>query len=97
MSDTNVPLSTYGRAETLLYDGVLPVTERFGELTVPLRLFTSRNDHVVPPSDSEHLAANVAGPVEHTWLERSFHVATRDYDRDLVTAESVGFVERIAR
>lgn len=82
---------------SLLLDGIAPIERRFAEVTAPLRLFTSRQDHVVPPSDSEHLAATYGGEVDHTWLERSFHVATRDYDRDLVIAESVAFVERVAR
>jgi carboxylesterase len=81
---------------SLMYDGVVPITDRFGELTVPLRLFTSRNDHVVPPSDSEHLAAAYGGPVSHTWLERSFHVASRDLERELVIAGVVEFVEVVA-
>jgi carboxylesterase len=82
---------------SLLHDGIAPIERRFAELAAPLRLFTSRQDHVVPPADSEHLAATYGGAVDHTWLERSFHVATRDYERHLVTAESVAFVERVAR
>ena len=62
---------------------------------MPLRLFTSRQDHVVPTDDSTFLAATYGGPVEHTWLERSYHVATRDFDRDVVFAESVDFVRRV--
>lgn len=81
---------------SLVHDGIAKITDRFGELTMPLRLFTSRQDHVVEPADSEHLAASYGGPVEHSWLERSYHVATRDYDRDLVTAGSVAFIERVA-
>ncbi|HZI44955.1 MAG TPA: alpha/beta fold hydrolase [Ilumatobacter sp.] len=82
--------------KSLLLDGVAPIADRYGELSVPLRLFTSRNDHVVDPADSEYLAATYGGPVEHTWLERSYHVATRDYDRDLIVAESSAFVARVA-
>lgn len=82
---------------SLLVDGIAPIEQRYDELAMPLRLFTSRQDHVVPPADSEHLAAVYGGPVEHTWLERSFHVATRDYDRDLVTGETIAFVERVTR
>ena len=81
--------------KSLLRDGVAPIADQYGEITVPLRLFTSRNDHVVDPADSEYLAASYGGAVEHTWLERSFHVATRDYDRDLVVAESLAFVARV--
>jgi carboxylesterase len=81
--------------KSLVTDGVAPITDRFGELTMPLRLFTSRQDHVVDPGDSEHLAATHGGSVEHTWLERSYHVATLDHDRDLVVSESVAFVHRV--
>lgn len=86
-----------GPLRSLLHDGVAQVTDRFGELTMPLRLFTSRQDHVVTPSDSEHLVATYGGPLEHTWLERSYHVATLDHDRDVVLAGSVAFVERLVR
>lgn len=82
---------------SLLLEGVAPIEQRFGELTPPLRLFTSRQDHVVAPEDSEHLAATYGGPVEHTWLDRSYHVVTRDFDRHLVTTETISFVNRIAR
>jgi carboxylesterase len=83
--------------KSLFLDGVAPIADRYGEITVPLRLFTSRNDHVVDPADSEYLVAAYGGPVEHTWLERSYHVATRDYDRDLIVAESSAFVASVAR
>ena len=82
---------------SLLHDGLAPIERRFAELTAPLRLFTSRQDHVVPPADSEHLVATYGGDVDHSWLELSFHVATRDFERDVVIAESVAFVERVAR
>jgi carboxylesterase len=77
-------------------DGLAPMTGRYHELTMPLRLFTSRQDHVVDPAQSEHLAATYGGPVDHTWLERSYHVATQDYDSGLVVAESVAFMSRVA-
>lgn len=89
--DTSYAATPLAAARSFMVDGVVPISDRFGELTMPLRLFTSREDHVVPPDDSVHLAATYGGPVEHTWLERSFHVATRDYDRDLVIEGSVAF------
>ncbi len=81
---------------SLQHDGLAPMTHRFGELTMPLRLFTSRQDHVVDPTDSEHLAATYGGPVTHTWLERSYHVATQDYDRQLIVDETRAFVVAVA-
>jgi len=82
--------------KSLVDDGIVPIGGRFGELTMPLRLFTSRQDHVVDPNDSEHLATTYGGAGEHTWLERSYHVATLDHDRDHVVAESVAFVRKVA-
>lgn len=82
---------------SLVVDGVAPICDRFAELTVPLRLFSSRVDHVVDPGDGDHLADTWGGPVERTWLDRSFHVATRDFDRDVVEEGAVAFVREVTR
>lgn len=82
-----------------LIDAKSQIADRYGELVVPLLLFTSQDDHVVPPDQSEHLAATYgAGDgalVDHVWLERSYHVATQDYDRDLITKRMLEFVGRV--
>lgn len=94
--DLSYPDSPVAALASLLADGARPLQQRLGAGTAPLRLFTSRHDHVVEPADSEFLAATWGGPVEHTWLERGYHVATLDYDRDVVTAGVVEFVTRLA-
>ena len=65
------------------------------KITSPLLLMTSPQDHVVPPADSDVLAAAVTGPVERISLDRSYHVATIDYDRDLICRSSLDFVARV--
>jgi len=80
---------------SLVLDGLAPMTDRFGELQMPLLLITSRQDHVVEPANSEHLAASHGGAVEHVWLERSYHVATQDYDRDDINRLAGEFVARV--
>ncbi len=80
---------------SLVLDGLAPMTDRFGELQMPLLLITSRQDHVVEPANSEHLAASHGGAVEHVWLERSYHVATQDYDRDDIDRLAGEFVARV--
>lgn len=80
---------------SLMRDGLSPMTDRFGELTMPLLLITSRQDHVVEPANSEHLAATYGGDVEHVWLERSYHVATQDYDAADINRRAVEFVARV--
>jgi carboxylesterase len=72
-----------------------PKLGHWRELAMPLLLFTSRQDHVVDPAQSEHLAATYGGPVEHVWLERSYHVATNDYDRDVIVDGALAFAGRV--
>jgi carboxylesterase len=64
-------------------------------ITCPLLLFTSPQDHVVPPTDSDFLAGAVSGPVTRVTLDRSYHVATIDYDRDLIATRSMEFVAEV--
>ncbi len=80
---------------SLLEDGLAPMADRYGELKMPLLLYTSRQDHVVEPSQSEHLAGNYGGQVDHRWLDRSYHVATQDFDRDTIFAGTVEFIRRV--
>ena len=76
-------------------EGLAPMADRYGELAMPALVITSRQDHVVDPSDSEYLAASLGGDVEHVWLERSYHVATQDYDRDDIVDMVAAFVKRV--
>jgi hypothetical protein len=46
-----------------------------------------------PPA---HHARHVSGPARPVRLERSFHVATLDHDRDLILGETVTFVADVA-
>ncbi len=63
---------------------------------VPVLVFTSRQDHVVEPDNSTTVLAGVSSTdVEQVWLERSYHVATLDYDADLITERTVAFARRV--
>jgi carboxylesterase len=100
IADPDVQESSYDGAPlrallSFMNDGLAPMADRYGELQVPLLLITSRQDHVVEPAQSEHLAATYGGDVEHVWLERSYHVATQDYDRDDIIARTSAFVATV--
>jgi carboxylesterase len=71
------------------------VLAKLGEIRCPTLVITSRQDHVVPPVDSDEIAASVSGPVERLFLEKSFHVATLDYDRAEVEAAAVAFAGKV--
>ncbi|MGH9211281.1 MAG: alpha/beta hydrolase [Acidimicrobiales bacterium] len=78
-----------------LADATAELRATLGQVTCPTLLLTSPQDHVVPPANSDELAAGVAGPVERVSLDRSYHVATIDHDRDLIAAEAVAFAGRV--
>lgn len=80
---------------SLVQDGVTPMVDRYASSRVPMLLITSRNDHVVDPVQSDMLAEQWGGPVERILLDRSYHVATQDYDKDLIFDAAVAFAERV--
>ncbi len=51
-----------------LFDGVDEVASGLANISCPVLMFTSRQDHVVPPSSSELLRESVSGPVEQVLL-----------------------------
>jgi carboxylesterase len=83
------------QAALSLFDGVTQVEAQLESVVSPVLLFNSTQDHVVDPVSSERLAEKVKGPVERIVLERSFHVATLDYDKDEIEARSVAFATEL--
>ncbi len=88
------PETPVAALRSLLVDGVAPLAQRYGSAEVPLLLCTSRQDHVVDPTQSDFLAEAWAAPVERLWLERSYHVATQDYDAATIAEHAVAFARR---
>ncbi len=80
------------RAALSLFSGAAAVEAELDAVISPILLFTSTQDHVVQPISSDRLAEGVKGPVERIILDRSFHVATLDYDKDEIEARTVAFV-----
>ena len=78
-----------------MFDAADNLGDRMSRITSPLLIITSRQDHVVPPENSDLLAASVSGPVERIWCDRSYHVVTQDYDRETVFDATVGFATKV--
>ena len=74
---------------------VVDLEPRLAEIRCPLLLFSSAQDHVVPPSAGDFLEARVSGPVERVRCARSFHVATLDFDGPEIAARTVTFVAAV--
>lgn len=78
-----------------LMQGVTEVGAHLDQVRCPVLLFTSVQDHVVPTSASDLLAATAGGPVERVMLERSYHVATMDYEKDEIERRAVEFARKV--
>jgi carboxylesterase len=79
------------RAALSLFEGLDTVAADLAKIACPCLIFTSTQDHVVPPASSDLLRNSVSGPVEQVELERSYHVATLDYDGPEITRRIVEF------
>ncbi|MEZ0093721.1 alpha/beta hydrolase [Streptacidiphilus sp. EB129] len=67
------------------------------QITQPLLLFRSPQDHVVTPGSGALLLSRISSTdVEERLLERSFHVATLDHDAETIFEGSLDFVRRLA-
>ncbi len=75
-------------ALTKVTDDLLP------RITCPALILVSREDHVVPPVNSDYILKKISSQDKHLlWLENSYHVATLDNDKDLIVQKSVEFIQ----
>jgi len=99
VADPDVTESAYAKVPLAplvsMLDAVGELQAQLPSITCPALIMTSPQDHVVAPSASDHLAATLGGPVERVTLERSYHVATIDHDRDLIIEQLLAFVDRV--
>ncbi|MFC7258273.1 alpha/beta hydrolase [Streptomyces lutosisoli] len=67
------------------------------QVTQPILLLHSLQDHVVSPADSARVLSRVSSTdVTEILLEQSYHVATLDHDADRIFEESYAFIARLA-
>lgn len=100
IADPNVKETAYAQTPlaplvSMVVDGITPMVSQYPLATTPMLLITSKNDHVVDPVQSDQLAEQWGGPVERILLERSYHVATQDYDKDLIFEAALRFAAQV--
>jgi carboxylesterase len=78
-----------------LFEALDEVSAGLGQIRCPVLLLSSRVDHVVDPVSGDILERSVGSPVERVHLEKSFHVATLDWDAPLVEEKVVEFAARV--
>ena len=78
---------------------MLKITRKnLSKITVPVLLFHSTEDHTLPVSNTDIVMAGL-GSVNKTRIElvNSYHVATLDYDQELIFQKSLTFIEELSK
>ncbi len=78
-----------------LFEGLDNLYEKLQNIHTQILLFSSREDHVVPTSSGDILEEKLKGHIERVWLENSYHVATLDFDQELIESRIVEFFKSI--
>ncbi|MFI9200767.1 alpha/beta hydrolase [Streptomyces sp. NPDC053048] len=77
--------------------GLQRLDSELPQVTQPLLLMHSPEDHVVPPADSARILARVSSrDVTERLLENSYHVATLDHDAPSIFEHTYAFIERLS-
>jgi len=74
------------------------VRKSLSKITIPVQLFHSVEDHTLPVSNTEIIMAGL-GSVNKSRIElvNSYHVATLDYDQELIYQNSLTFIQANCR
>jgi len=70
------------------------VKRRLPDIRCPALIFSSKQDHIVHPSNGPYILDHIAtSDKELVPLERSYHVATIDYDKDVIVDRTNAFIK----
>lgn len=79
-----------------LIEAMKDLKPKLPNIKIPALLLHSPQDHVVPPGSAKLLRDKLHGPVEYVTLDKSFHVATLDYDGGKINKCALEFGLRVA-
>lgn len=99
--DIKRPGVTQGGYDSMSTKGIYQILQmlkytraRLHDVTVPMQLFQSVNDHTLPVSNTEIIMKGVGSRIkQRIELTNSFHVATLDYDAEIIFENSRIFIE----
>lgn len=74
------------------------VRKNLSKITIPVQLFHSVEDHTLPVSNTEIIMTGLgSGNKSRIELMNSYHVATLDYDQELIFQNSLTFIEGLTK
>ncbi|MCG6207909.1 alpha/beta fold hydrolase [Rhodopseudomonas sp. HC1] len=99
MMDTSIKELAYDQVPVTCFKQVIGLAASaralLPKITCPTLVINSRVDHVLKPHNATIIASHVGSDrVELVWLNKSYHVATIDHDKDLIASEVHSFVQR---
>jgi carboxylesterase len=69
------------------------VRKNLSQTKQPILIFKSKEDHVIPRVSAIYTFKKIgSSQKELIWLENSYHVATMDFDKDLIAEKSIKFM-----
>jgi carboxylesterase len=100
--DIKRPGITQGGYEVMSTEGIYQIMQmlkytraNLHRVSIPMQLFHSVDDHTLPVSNTEIVMKRVGSlSKERIELTNSFHVATLDYDAEIIFEKSLIFIER---
>ncbi|WP_409303858.1 alpha/beta hydrolase [Peribacillus sp. SCS-155] len=98
INDSTAQEITYSKVPLTAVHSLLSLMEHakkgLKKVSCPVQLFVSPEDHVVPAQCSYEIYHMISSTVKQIMpLHRSFHVASLDFDKDLIAAASINFVK----
>lgn len=95
---TDVVEITYEQSPVKAYQQLLSymtaVDAKLSDVRCPVFCFQSLEDHVVPPANTDYILSKVQSEnVRKHELHNSYHIASMDYELDIIIEKAIGFVE----
>ncbi len=86
-------LSTFAGHQAILM--AKEIQKRLPQIVTPALILKSSDDHVIPPMSAEVTLEKLgSSQKEIVWLHNSYHVATMDYDKEIIVQKSLEFVSK---
>lgn len=100
IKDTQAFEITYNEVPTTAIAELLTLLDhtikKLDQITCPLLVLTSSQDHVVPPTDSQLIMDRVASAnKKQIMLENSYHVASLDFDKQHIADYTGDFINSL--
>jgi len=72
------------------------VKQNLHKVNSPTLIFKSKDDHVIPLKSATYTLEKISSPIkEFILLENSYHVATMDFDQEIIAQKTLEFIQRL--